>query len=134
MSTPSAPPFRAEHIGSLLRPKELLGLRRQYARGEIDSAALTKAIRRHFTSFDLVEGDSDVALALRWLGAPSYERIAAFAKGIRDAARTADGGFLYALDADARQVFGWSIERDGRLVPAGAVDGLPATAAGLAAL
>jgi len=56
------------------------------------------------------------------------------AKGIRDAARTADGGFLYALDADARQVFRWSIERDGRLVPAGAVDGLPATAAGLAAL
>ena len=56
------------------------------------------------------------------------------AKGIRDAARTTDGGFLYALDADARRVFGWSIEADGRLVPAGSVDGLPATAAGLAAL
>jgi 6-phosphogluconolactonase (cycloisomerase 2 family) len=55
-------------------------------------------------------------------------------KGIRDAARTADGTFLYALDADARQVFGWRIERDGRLEPTGAVNGLPATAAGLAAL
>ena len=56
------------------------------------------------------------------------------AKGIRDAARTADGGFLYALDADARQVFGWRTSPDGRLEPVGAVDGLPATAAGLAAL
>jgi len=56
------------------------------------------------------------------------------AKGIRDAARTTDGGFLYALDADARRIFGWSIDADGRLVPAGSVDGLPATAAGLAAL
>src|SRR3954453_1533232 len=51
----------------------------------IDSAALTKAIRHHYTSFDLVEGDGEVALALRWQGLPSYERIAAFAKGIRDA-------------------------------------------------
>jgi len=56
------------------------------------------------------------------------------AKGIRDAARTGDGEFLYALDADARQVFGWRIQQDGQLEPAGAVDGLPATAAGLAAL
>ena len=37
------PPFRAEHIGSLLRPKSLLDQRRQFARGEIDQAALTAA-------------------------------------------------------------------------------------------
>src|SRR5207253_9424010 len=37
------PPFRAEHIGSLLRPKELLDLRQQHARGEIDAAALAAA-------------------------------------------------------------------------------------------
>jgi 5-methyltetrahydropteroyltriglutamate--homocysteine methyltransferase len=37
------PPFRAEHIGSLLRPKELLALRQRHARGEIDQAALTAA-------------------------------------------------------------------------------------------
>lgn len=36
-------PFRAEHVGSLLRPKELLDLRRRHARGEIDQAALTAA-------------------------------------------------------------------------------------------
>jgi 5-methyltetrahydropteroyltriglutamate--homocysteine methyltransferase len=36
-------PFRAEHVGSLLRPKELLDLRQKFARGEIDQAALTAA-------------------------------------------------------------------------------------------
>jgi 6-phosphogluconolactonase (cycloisomerase 2 family) len=54
------------------------------------------------------------------------------AKGIRDEALSADGRFLYALDADARQVFGWRVVDDGSLAPVGAADGLPATAAGLA--
>jgi ethanolamine utilization protein EutA len=49
----------------------------------IDPVKLTKAIQAHFTAFDLIEGEGEVALALRWLGAPSYERIAAFAEGIR---------------------------------------------------
>ncbi len=35
------PPFRAEHIGSLLRPTALLDQRAKFARGEIDQAALT---------------------------------------------------------------------------------------------
>jgi 5-methyltetrahydropteroyltriglutamate--homocysteine methyltransferase len=39
----SSPPFRAEHIGSLLRPKGLLEQRRRFARGEIDRAALSAA-------------------------------------------------------------------------------------------
>ena len=34
------PPFRAEHVGSLLRPPALLEQRRRFARGEIDQAAL----------------------------------------------------------------------------------------------
>jgi 5-methyltetrahydropteroyltriglutamate--homocysteine methyltransferase len=37
------PPFRAEHIGSLLRPVELMTERARFARGEIDVAALTAA-------------------------------------------------------------------------------------------
>jgi len=53
-------------------------------------------------------------------------------KGIRDEALSADGRFLYALDADARQVFGWRVGHDGSLAPVGVADGLPATAAGLA--
>jgi len=38
-----SPPFRAEHIGSLLRPTGLLEARRRFARREIDQAALTAA-------------------------------------------------------------------------------------------
>ena len=49
----------------------------------IDADKLAKAIRSHFTAFDLIEGEGEVALALRWQGMPSYERIAAFAEGIR---------------------------------------------------
>ncbi len=37
------PPFRAEHIGSLLRPAALLQQRAKVARGEIDAATLRKA-------------------------------------------------------------------------------------------
>src|SRR5581483_6816385 len=37
------PPFRAEHIGSLLRPAALLEERRRFARGEISQAALSAA-------------------------------------------------------------------------------------------
>ncbi|HSC92075.1 MAG TPA: beta-propeller fold lactonase family protein [Gaiellaceae bacterium] len=54
-------------------------------------------------------------------------------KGLRDEALSGDGRFLYALDADAREVAAWAVGGDGTLVPLGAVDGLPATAAGLAA-
>ena len=55
-------------------------------------------------------------------------------KGLRDESLTADGRLLYALDADAQQIFGWQVVDDGALIPVGAVNGLPATAAGLAAL
>lgn len=37
------PPFRAEHVGSLLRPAELLRQRERFERGEIDRNALTAA-------------------------------------------------------------------------------------------
>jgi 5-methyltetrahydropteroyltriglutamate--homocysteine methyltransferase len=39
-SATSAPPFRAEHIGSLVRPPELLAARQQYADGKLDRAGL----------------------------------------------------------------------------------------------
>jgi methionine synthase II (cobalamin-independent) len=35
------PPFRADHVGSLLRPQELLDARERHARGEIDDAELS---------------------------------------------------------------------------------------------
>lgn len=55
-------------------------------------------------------------------------------KGLRDEVLSADGRFLYALDADAQTIHGWTVAADGELSPVGTIKGLPATAAGLAAL
>jgi ethanolamine utilization protein EutA len=69
--------------GALLPRRNLQVLQAPYVCEErIDSAKLSAAIRSHFTAFDLTEGEAEVALALRWLGAPSHERIFAFAQGI----------------------------------------------------
>ena len=54
-------------------------------------------------------------------------------KGVRDEAITRDGRYLYAIDADAQKVFGWTVASDGQLVAIGAFDGVPGTVAGLAA-
>jgi 6-phosphogluconolactonase (cycloisomerase 2 family) len=54
-------------------------------------------------------------------------------KGLRDEGISGDGRFLYALDADARRVYGWSVGENGSLDPIGHGDGLPETVAGLAA-
>jgi ethanolamine utilization protein EutA len=49
----------------------------------IDPDELAKAIRSHMTAFDVVDTDREIALALRWTGMPSYQRLAAFAEGIK---------------------------------------------------
>ena len=54
-------------------------------------------------------------------------------KGVRDEAISGDGLFLYALDADERRIYGWSVGEDGSLTPVGDADGLPETVAGMAA-
>jgi methionine synthase II (cobalamin-independent) len=43
MTRRATPPFRADHVGSLLRPAELLGARDDFAAGTIDAVALTAA-------------------------------------------------------------------------------------------
>ena len=53
--------------------------------------------------------------------------------GLRDEDLTGDGGFLYAIDADAGQIFGWRVGDAGSLTAAGSWGSLPATVAGLAA-
>jgi 6-phosphogluconolactonase len=52
--------------------------------------------------------------------------------GLRDEDLSRDGRFLYAIDADAGRIFGWSVE-SGTLSPIGSWDGISATVAGLAA-
>jgi 6-phosphogluconolactonase len=53
--------------------------------------------------------------------------------GIRDEALTPDGQYLYALHADTGQLFGWRVGAEGALSSIGSANGLPLTAAGLAA-
>jgi 6-phosphogluconolactonase (cycloisomerase 2 family) len=53
--------------------------------------------------------------------------------GLRDEGLSADGRFLYAIDADAGTLFGWRVGEGGVLTTVGAWSGLPATVAGLAA-
>ena len=53
--------------------------------------------------------------------------------GLRDEGLTADGRYLYAIDADSGSVFGWAVDGDGSLSAIGSWGGLPATIAGLAA-
>ena len=53
--------------------------------GDVDAAAVTRAVRKHFEAFDLVEGEAEIALAFRWRGPPSYARLSALARGILDA-------------------------------------------------
>src|SRR5712692_7386016 len=42
MTTRTTPPFRAHHVGSLLRPPELLRAREDHAQGRIDAGQLRK--------------------------------------------------------------------------------------------
>jgi len=53
--------------------------------------------------------------------------------GLRDEGLSADGRFLYAIDADSGSIFGWRVGDDGDLSPVGDWGGLPVTVAGLAA-
>jgi ethanolamine utilization protein EutA len=101
--------------GTLLPRRNLQVLQPEYACGErIDPDALGQVIRKHFEAFDLVEGENEAALALRWEGAPSYERIAGFAMGIRRglAGTIAKGMPVYIMvDGDIAQTLG-AILRD----------------------
>jgi ethanolamine utilization protein EutA (predicted chaperonin) len=75
----------------------------------IDPSAVAAAIRSHLRDFDIVEGDSEVALAFRWRGAPAYPRLAGLARGILEALpRTLAGGkpLFVVLDGDVAQTLG----------------------------
>ncbi|MBV8422096.1 MAG: ethanolamine ammonia-lyase reactivating factor EutA [Hyphomicrobiales bacterium] len=115
--------------GELLPRRNLQVLQPSYVCAEsIDADELAKAIRAHFTAFDLIEGEGEVALALRWRGAPSYERILAFAEGIRHGLATTierRKPLYIMLDGDVAQTLG-AILREELLIESEilAIDGL----------
>jgi len=70
---------------NLLPQKNLQVLRPEVdLSGEIVSARITEAIKKHFRAFDLTEGQTQVALVFHWDGPPTAARIAAFCRGIID--------------------------------------------------
>jgi ethanolamine utilization protein EutA len=95
--------------GALLPRRNLQVLQPDYLPSDtIDPDAVAAAIRRHLVAFD-VDADREVALALRWQGAPSYERLAGLAEGIRRglADRIARRQAIYImLDGDVAQTLG----------------------------
>ena len=102
--------------GELLPRKNLQVLQPAYdCDADIDPEQLARSIREHFAAFDLVEGENDAALALRWRGPPSYERIAALASGICRglAATIARRKPIYImLDGDVAQTLGAILRED----------------------
>src|SRR5205085_8558736 len=102
--------------GELLPRKNLQVLQPAVDLGKhLDADALTKAIREHFTAFDLIEGENEVALAFRWRGAPEYERLAAFARAIKAALpRTCEEGkpLYLILDGDVAQTISGILKED----------------------
>jgi ethanolamine utilization protein EutA len=96
--------------GTLLPRRNLQVLLPPFVCAEtIDPQQLAQTIRDHMMAFDVADTDRDIALALRWTGLPSYQRLAAFAAGIKNglAGRIARKLPLYImLDGDVAQTLG----------------------------
>ena len=102
--------------GALLPRKNLQVIRPPVILDEtVDSVAVTSTVRDHLVRFDIVEGESDVALAIRWRGAPAYPRLAALARGIIDALpRTIEEAkpLFVMLDGDVAQTLGTILKEE----------------------
>jgi len=102
--------------GELLPRKNLQVLQPPVALDEkIEPKNVAEAIRKHLEDFDLNEGESEFALAFGWSGAPSYERLSAFARGLTLALERSieRGRPLYLiLDGDVAQTVGAILKED----------------------
>jgi ethanolamine utilization protein EutA len=101
--------------GALLPRRNLQVLQPDFACAEdIDSERLAQAIRAHLVAFDVAD-DREVALALRWQGVPAYERLLAFAEGIRHglgARIDAKQPIFVMLDGDVAHTLGAIMRED----------------------
>ena len=116
MSLRDRPPFRADHVGSLLRPPELLEARERFAGGAIDAAALRAA--EDGAIADAVALQRDVAERLRVGraeraddGQAAFERL--------DEGAVADGGLGALLRHSAPSSRRTSCARANALLAAG---------------
>ena len=95
---------------ALLPRRNLQVVKPTYELGEeVSSDDVAAAIRRHLVALDTEHHGEDVALALTWHGLPAYDRLSAFAAGVRTglADRIADGRPVYLmLDGDVAMTLG----------------------------
>jgi ethanolamine utilization protein EutA len=101
--------------GALLPRRNLQVLQPDFAcADDIDPDSLAQAIRAHLVAFDVAD-DREVALALRWQSVPAYERLLAFAEGIRrglDARIAARQPIFVMLDGDVAHTLGAIMRED----------------------
>jgi ethanolamine utilization protein EutA len=86
--------------------------------GPLDAEALASVIAQHFAAFDVVEGETEVALAFKWRGEPTFERLSAFGRAITKALpRTVGAGkpIYLILDGDVAQTIGAILKEEWRL-------------------
>ena len=105
--------------GELLPRRNLQVLQPQvHLHGPLDAAQIAAAIGEHFKDFDLEEGNAEVALAFRWRGEPSFDRLSSFAKALAAALpqTLAKRKPIYLiLDGDIAQTLGGILKEDMRI-------------------
>jgi ethanolamine utilization protein EutA len=105
--------------GALLPRKNLQVVPLAWALPEtVVAAEVTQALQTSLRQHDRVEGEQDIALSLRWSGAPSYARLAALADGLLSAIpNTLQAGRpLYVVaDGDIALTLGHLIQEDPRV-------------------
>ena len=77
--------------------------------GALDAARMAAAITAHFKAFDLVEGESEVALAFKWRGEPTFERLSALGRAVTEAlSKTVEQGkpVYLIVEGDVAQTLG----------------------------
>ena len=106
----------------LLLPRknlQVVPLPQVFGEAPVDAKAVAAALRRAFTAHDLVEGEQDVAVSLRWSGPPAYARLSALKDGLLEglASSVAQGRPLYVVvDGDVALTLGYLMKEDPRLV------------------
>ena len=106
--------------GALLPRKNLqvVPLRLALGEGAIDPMAVANALRRAYIGHDLVEGEQDVAVSLRWSGPPAYARLHALARGLLHAMpRTLQSRrpLYFVVDGDIALSLGHLFKEDHRV-------------------
>ena len=93
----------ASSPATLLPRRNMQVVRPRYNLGTtVDSDEVADALRSHLASFDTLDSEADVAVALRWDGLPDYQRLHAFAEGIvRGLARRIRRGLPVYLMVDS---------------------------------